>query len=221
MADPSQIASQLSSWLEWPTKLVVPLIALTGAFYTGLQYRRTMRWRSSDLAAQLIGQLTTDDELAFACQALDWGVGPMIVPTRYKALMSKKPEDPDEPTPRERGEIMDHDTSIMARALRINLGFDYNTQPAGLIYRYCFDRLFSHLTNVHRLLETGQIRLEHLEGLTYWVKRIAVYEYPPAIGKPPVQMSGDEVFQPFIWHGEYGYLGVIALGRTLKVDGMG
>jgi hypothetical protein len=36
-----------------------------------------------DLAAALMQKLESDEELAFACQALDWGTGPIMVPERY------------------------------------------------------------------------------------------------------------------------------------------
>src|SRR3954451_23189610 len=97
MVDLPQMAQQVAYvpvWVEWVSKLATPIVALFAAIYTGLQYERIKRWRVKDLAAQLVGQLTTDDELAFACQVLDWGIGPMIVPARYRPLLSRVPADP-------------------------------------------------------------------------------------------------------------------------------
>jgi hypothetical protein len=200
-------------WCNAAAKAAVPVIALAGASYTALQYLRAQRWRAGDLAAQLVAQLTTDDELAFACQTLDWGVGPMIVPARFRPLMSRVPKDSTHPTPRELGEIMDHDTALMAKAVKVRLSFDLETQPAGLVYRFCFDKLFSHLANIHRLLINGQLRIRDLTGLTYWIRKIADYRYGP------VQRRGGLMFQPFVGYEPFGYQGVRELGKKLGIEG--
>jgi Zn-dependent protease with chaperone function len=63
---------------------VSALIAAFGAAYVYFQYRRAQEWRKGDLAASLMERLVSDPELAFACQALDWGTGPIMVPERYR-----------------------------------------------------------------------------------------------------------------------------------------
>ncbi len=212
MADLSQ-ATQVRLWLDQLSQLAVPIIALFGAAYTAREYGRSKRWRAGDLAVSVIAQLETDSDLAFACRAIDWGVGPMIVPERYRPLLEKTAEGQMKPTPVERGEVMRHNPELMARAVQVNLAIDPETEPGGLIYRYCFDKLFAHLANVYRLLETEQVKLYELEGLKYWLERIAVYEYPPP------GTEGDRVFQPFLEHEPYGYRGVIYLGERLGVAG--
>lgn len=212
MAEPSQLA-QLPSFIEEFSKLAVPAIALLGAIYTVRQYWRAQRWRAGDLAFTLVSQLETDDELAFACRVIDWGVGPLIVPKRYRPLLEKVATDTKNPTPIERGEVLQQDRPLMARALKVYLAIDPENEPAGLIYRYCFDKLFNHLANVNRLLAAGQIELEDIRGLKYWLERIAVYEYPP----PGV--TAQQVFQTFIEYEPFGYRGVIDLGEKLEVPG--
>jgi hypothetical protein len=165
------------------------------------------------LAVALIAQLETDDELAFACRAIDWGVGPLVVPERYRALVEGIPEGKKNPTPAERGEIVIQKPELMARALRVYLAIDPENEPVGLIYRYCFDKLFNHLANVHRLLNEKQLNLQDLERLRYWLERIAIYEYCP----PGVERH--EVFQPFLEHEPFGYRGVIDLGERLGASG--
>jgi hypothetical protein len=204
--------TDLPVWAEYVSKLGVSSIALLGAVYTARQYQRAKRWRAGDLAATLIAQLETDEELAFACRALDWGVGPLVVPKRYWSLLERVPEKKN-PTPAERGEIMQQDCDLMARAVRVGLAVNPDTEPGGLVYRYCFDKLFAHLANVHRLLLSDQITLQDLDGLKYWLQRIAVFEYPPA------GTAENQVFQPFLEHAPYGYRGVIDLGERLGVPG--
>ena len=58
---------------------VSAIIAAFGALYVYRQYRRAQEWRKGDLAAALMERLESDEELAFACQALDRGTGPILV----------------------------------------------------------------------------------------------------------------------------------------------
>lgn len=206
-------ATQVQKWVDLLSKAVLATIAALGAGYTALQYWRTKRWRAGDLSAAVILQLETDDEMAFACRAIDWGVGLMMVPERYRPLMERIPEGRKNPTPVERGEVIHHDTELMARAVQVNLTVVPETEPGGLVYRYCFDKLFAHLANVHRLLQAHQVNLDDLVGLKYWLQRIAVYEYAP------LGLEGDQVFQPFLKYEPYGYRGVIDLGERLGVSG--
>jgi hypothetical protein len=202
-----------STWADLIAKWALPGIALIGAVYTACQYQRAKRWRAGDLAAALIAQLETDEELAFACRAIDWGTGPLVVPKQYRPLLEAEQMGGKTPTASERGEIMQQDTVLLSRAVSVFLEFDPQAEPAGLVYRYCFDKLFAHLANMNRLLETRQLKTKDLSTLEYWLERIAKYEYPPP-GK-----RGDEIFQPFLHHPPYGYRGVIALGRSLRVPG--
>ena len=188
-------------------------MAFAGAIYTALQYQRAKRARALDLSISFISQLDTVPELSFACQALDWGVGPMIVPERYRPLLeARRQEGSDTRSPGERGEVLEHDTSLMTAALEPYLNFDYSQCPAGLVYRYCFDKLFQHLSNIERLVAGGQLDLTDLGILRYWLERIAIYEYPPS------DVPGDLVFQPFLSFPEFGYGGVMTLGKRLGVS---
>jgi hypothetical protein len=223
LGDVSQVAQNVSTaayqfpalveWFAKLTPIVTLVIALFAAAYTAVQYERLRKWRAKDLAAGLVDQLVTDDELAFACQALDWGSGPMIVPTRYRPLLAATPADPKNPTSRELGAVMDHDTTLMGKALEVNLRSEVKKQPAGLIYRYCFDKLFTHLANVHRLLLDGQVQIEDLDGLRYWIIQIANYSYGPE------EKRGGLMFQPFACYQPFGTQGVRELGKKLGIGG--
>lgn len=198
--------------LDLLVKVAAATIALVCAVYTARQYKRTQRWRAGDLAASLIAQLESDEELAFACRALDWGVGPLIVPQRYRPLLQKAAADGTSP-PAQEGTVMQHKPELMSRAVRVDLSFNANKNPDGLVYRYCFDKFFNHLANIHRHLVMEQVVLGDLEGLRYWLARIAKYEYPVPGLKP------QEVFQPFLEYEPFVYRGVILLGELLDVPG--
>jgi hypothetical protein len=117
---------QMPVWIEVMSKLAVPSIALLGAVYTALQYGRAKRWKAGDLAVTLIGQLEKDEELTLACRAIDWGVGPLVVPQRYRALLER-----GELSPVDRGEVMKQDPDLMARAVKVGLAIDPETEPRG------------------------------------------------------------------------------------------
>ena len=114
---------------------VSALIAAFGATYIYRQYRREQEWRKGDLAAALMERLESDPELAFACQALDWGLGPILVPERYRPLMKKFGMVHEE--------VLDHDTIVMATALEPRLNQATLESAQGLIYRHCFIKLFN------------------------------------------------------------------------------
>lgn len=184
--------------------LVAALSALIGGFgalYVYQQYRRTREWRKGDLAAALIERLESDAELAFACQALDWGTGPIMVPERYRPLM-KRFDMPHEA-------VLDHAPEVMASALEPILNAATLQSAQGLIYRHCFIRLFNHLQNISRLVASDQVAIGDLDELRYWLDKIANYPYAPS-GR------GQEVFQPAL--AVFGYHHIPDLGRTLRLN---
>jgi len=187
-------------------------LGVSGAVVAWRQYRRAHAWRAGDLASSLMSRLTSDEELAFACHVLDWGVGPVIVPTRYRALLESESSEPKK-SPAQRGEIMQLNMKMLAIAMRPDLVFSTKESPDGLVYRYCFDKFFGHLTEIYRLLKAGQLDAADLHGLRYWLKRIAKYEYPPD------GVRGEEVFQPFLDFEPFGYRPVMFLGQELGVIG--
>ena len=70
-------------YVEWIEKLGTGLgasiAALTAALtvrYVRKEHERAKIWRANELAAVWLEKLASDQELAFACHALDWGVGP-------------------------------------------------------------------------------------------------------------------------------------------------
>ena len=176
------------------------LIAGFGAVYVYRQYRRAQEWRRGDLAATLIERLESDEELAFACQSLDWGIGPIMVPERYRPLM-KRFDMPHEA-------LFDHAPNIMAKALEPILNDLTLTSAQGLIYRHCFIKLFNHIENISRLVASKQVHIGDLQEVAYWLKRIASYDYAPKDGNM-------DVFQPAL--AAFRYDGIPKLGQQLGV----
>jgi hypothetical protein len=190
-------------WVEILTKLATPLIAAISAFYVFLQYRRAQRWKSADLAADLLEKLDTEPALSLACHALDWGVGPLLIPEQYRPLF---PRD----TLGEHPAVMQHDPEVLALALHPQLNERTLRDPRGLVYRFCFIKLFDHLNNTSRLLKDGQLRREDITNLKYWLEKLHDYTYAPA------ETPGREVFQPALE--SWGYRDVIMLAREFDVE---
>jgi hypothetical protein len=180
---------------------VSAFIAAFGALYVYRQYRRAQDWRKGDLAAELMERLESDEELAFACQALDWGTGPIMVPKRYRPLM-KRFNMPHEA-------VLDHDPDILTLALEPSLNAETLQSAQGLVYRHCFIKLFNHIDNISRLVASEQVAIDDLDGLKYWVNLIASYGYAPE------DRSDKEIFQPAL--ALFGYHRIPELGRKLGV----
>lgn len=192
----------LPAWVEIVNKLASPGIAAISVFYVYLQYRRAQRWKATDLAATILDKLNTDQALALACQALDWGVGPLIIPEQYKPLFRTdiKGEAPG---------VMEHDPKVLCYAVEPRLNEATLYDPRGLVYRYCFIKFFSYLDNMFRLLTDGQLREEDIGDIKYWLEMLRKYVYAPA------DQEATNVFQPVLH--QWGYDNVILLGHRLGV----
>ena len=115
-------------WAEVISKLATPTIGIISAFYVYLQYQRAQKWKSTDLAQTLLQKLDSDQCLVLTCQALDWGIGPLIIPEQFRPLFPHN----------EKGELpalMQHDPSILAEALQPMLSESTLNNPSGLVYR--------------------------------------------------------------------------------------
>jgi hypothetical protein len=154
-------------WVEIVSKLATPGIGAVSAFYVFLQYRRAQRWKAADLAAILLERLSTDQALALACQALDWGVGPLIIPDQYRPLF---PPNASSEAPG----VMEHDPKVLSDAVQPGLSAPTLADPRGLVYRYCFDKLFAYLDNMFKLLADGQLREGDIEEVKYWLESFAI-----------------------------------------------
>jgi hypothetical protein len=106
--------------------------------------------------------------------------------------------------------VLEHSPEVLAGALEPSLNAATLHSAQGLIYRHCFIKLFNHLQNIGRLVASGQVAVESLDGLDYWLYRIASYEYPPE-GRNP-----EDIFQPAL--AKFGYQNIPDLGRMLKVS---
>jgi hypothetical protein len=97
---------------------------------------RNNRWRRVQFVQAVVNQLDNDEEIQFCLRALDWGVGPLPIPSKHRCLF------PD------RRDVINHNTAIMERALGVNLPEDWGANREVLVYRLSFDHFFTALKNV-------------------------------------------------------------------------
>jgi hypothetical protein len=186
-------------WAEVISKLATPIIGTVSAFYVYLQYQRAQKWKANDLAQTLLQKLDSDQCLTLA---LDWGVGPLIIPEQYRPLFSPNEKE-------ELPALMQHDPSVLAEAMLPKLKESTLKNPSGLVYRYCFIKLFSYLDNIYKLLDDGQIGVENISEIIYWLEMIRDYKYAPT------GMDGKTIFQPSLY--KWSYQNVILLGKRLDI----
>lgn len=191
------------AWIEIVSKLAPSGIAAISACYVFLEYKRAQRWKATDLAATLLGKLNTDQTLSLACQALDWGVGPLIIPDQYRSLFRSG-------VSAEAPAVMEHDPKALCLAVQWQLNEPTLRDPRGLVYRYCFIKLFDYLDNMFRLLADGQLREVDIDEAKYWLEGLRNYKYAPA------GTDGTLVFQPALR--KWDYINVISLAERLKVE---
>jgi len=193
---------QVPTWVEIVSKLAPPSIAAISVFYVFLQYRRAQRWKATDLAATLLEKLNTDQALVLACQALDWGIGPLIIPDQYRPLF---PENASGESP----SVMEHNPVVLCRAVEPKLNDATLRDPRGLVYRYCFIRLFNHFDSMFKLLADEQVLKGDIDEVKYWLEMLRDYPYAPAT------IKGTDVFQPAVR--KWGYDSIVLLANRLNL----
>lgn len=125
------------------------------------QYVRSERWKRAEFAVRLVRQLATDLTFSFCCRAIDWGVGPLIIPECYRVLF------PNGST------LVEHDWSLMAKALRPGLHPDWKENKAQfLLYRFAFDDFFAYLDCLAMSEHLNVIKMKDLSPLTDYLRQL-------------------------------------------------
>lgn len=131
-------------------------IAAVAAIVGLIQYKKSENWKRAEFTGRLLEQLSSNEELAFASRSLDWGVGPLIVPIKYRVLYKVETN------------TISHEWSRFAKAVRPGLEFDFRTEIDLLVYRYCFDAFCDFLDRLRIFVELRLIKLEDLSSLGYY-----------------------------------------------------
>ncbi|MCK1310754.1 MULTISPECIES: hypothetical protein [unclassified Bradyrhizobium] len=176
--------SELTEWVLAAGTVVGGLGTAGGLVYAARQIqaareeqRTSERWKRTEFARALIDRLSTDEELAFCTRALDWGVGPLIIPARYRPLFPVGTA------------TFEHNVVLMAAALKADLDVVWR-QPEALTYRYCFDSFFAYLDAIRYHVAVGNVDLSQLVGLQYYLDLVRVPRYSAK--------EEDNTFGPFL-----------------------
>jgi len=164
------------------------LVAAGGLYFTAISYREGQKWKRAELARQLVERLSTDDELAFCTRALDWGIGPLVIPQKHRPLF------PDDRI------VMEHDLDVLRDALHPGLLPGWR-EPEALTYRHSFDAFFTYLLRVADQVTSEHVSKEQLVGLDYYLDLVArpLYLAPKDDGEGKGTSDGAEPgFRPFV-----------------------
>ncbi|MBK1657287.1 hypothetical protein [Paracraurococcus ruber] len=142
------------------------LVTAIGGGIALVSFLRANRWKRAELANGYLADLTSNAELVFACRALDWEAGRLVVPETLRPILSRDGADPP-------AAIL-HDTALRDRCMDPDLRSDaVIAEPLLQVYRTAFDSLLSWLALVRQALDRRLFRPGDVEALQYWLNRIA------------------------------------------------
>ncbi|AYG66125.1 hypothetical protein [Rhizobium sp. CCGE531] len=193
-------AQEMIDWPDWISAaggLLGGLGTAGGVIYAARQIQlgrheqqRDEQWRRTEFARGLIDRLSSDDELVFCTRALEWGVGPLIIPEKYRILFTPPCS------------TFEHSQSNMSAALKADLGASWRT-PEALTYRYCFDTFFSYLEVISHHLKVENVQRAQLVGLDYYLRLVREPPYLDWSRTHPFLPFLDRYYpglRSFIWH---------------------
>ena len=167
------IQGELSSRWKLEGTRLMPLEAAIAIAYVGatmgvigggialFNARKTVLWKRAELANSYLRELSSNDELVFACRSLDWNGGILVVPDKLRPLLlgDKK--------------TIAHDPTVLNTALRPGLLIsDLEADERIQIYRTALDALLSWLSNLASGLERKLFTAKDLDEVGYWVHHI-------------------------------------------------
>lgn len=158
-------------------------LAAGGLIFTAISFRAGEKWKRTEFARQLVDKLSTDDELAFCARALDWGVGPLMIPAKHRPLFWRNPV------------IMQHHLGVLRDSIQPELGEDWN-KPEALTYRHSFDAFFTYLERVVDHIRSRIITRKQLVGLDYYLELVA--DPPYLRPKQDGEEISESAFRPFV-----------------------
>ena len=127
---------------------------------------KAVRWKRAELASTYLRDLTANPVLVFACRALEWNGGRLVVPEALRPLLPGK------------AECIDHDPAMIRRAMAPDLTLsDMAAEPRLQLYRTAMDDLLSWLELIASGLERNLFKATDLPKLAYWVHQIRAVRY--------------------------------------------
>lgn len=122
---------------------------------------KAVRWKRAELASTYLKELNANPELIFACRALDWNGGRLVVPDSLRPLF------PAGKT------VIDHSSGTLRHAMDPNLSLSQMVaDPRLQLYRTTMDSFLSWLSLVANALNRNLFVAADIEDVGYWVRQI-------------------------------------------------
>jgi hypothetical protein len=133
---------------------------LVGAAVALFNSWKNVCWKRAELANNYIKDFNGNEEMVFAGRCLDWEGGRLILPEKLRNYLPDK------------AAIIEHDKSVMAKALSPNLTLEEDDDPRIQIYRTSMDSFLTWLSLVASGLNRKLFLVEDIEEVGYWVAKI-------------------------------------------------
>jgi hypothetical protein len=136
-------------------------VGVVGGAIALFNARKTVLWKRAELASSYLKELTTNDELVFACRALDWNGGRLVVPEKLRPLLDEEIK------------WIEHDPMVLEQAMRPGLLLsEMDVEPRLQLYRTAMDGLLSWLALISNALGRNLFMPHDIQDVAYWVFHI-------------------------------------------------
>lgn len=172
-----------------PGAAVAALAAIFAGWVALNQYLKTERWKRAEFSIAQTSRIWNDETIAFCCCAIDWGIGPLIIPAKFRSLFPVGTF------------TVEHDWDLMMRALRPQLDKSYTlkaTQGQFLLYRRAFDEFFSYLDALAIYRHLGVVTDQELSPLRDYFRQLREPGYWSDGDSKRTNVAKESVFGDFI-----------------------
>jgi hypothetical protein len=126
--------------------------------------KKAVLWKRAELANTHLRELTSNEDWVFACRALDWNGGLLVVPEKLRPLLAGDKKN------------IVHNMLILIKAVDPHLLLsDLEKDERLQIYRTAVDTLLSWLAVIESGLERELFVAKDLDEVGYWVLHIQNY----------------------------------------------
>jgi len=127
---------------------------------------KAVEWKRAELASNFLKDITTSPNLVFACRALEWNGGRLVVPEPLRPLLANEALS------------IDHDPAALEIAMGRGLTLDMMAKDERLqLYRTALDDLLSWMALVSSALKQDLFRPDDIDAVAYYIGQIQVVEF--------------------------------------------
>lgn len=140
--------------------------AIVGGGVALFNARKAVQWKRAELASNYIKEFTANQQLVFACRALEWNGGRLVVPDQLRPLLHDD------------SKVIIHDKTVLEHSLAPDISIaDIQEDPRLQIYRTAVDGLLSWLNLIDNAFERNLFKPEDVSEIGYWVQLIEEAKY--------------------------------------------